>query len=128
MSQSKSFKQMEALGQIKTMPEHVEPEAKEREPDDVIDDPEAFRMAVATAQMDGIPYVIVSEKVMKYLLRGNKGLSITYGDPGIRVYQVGAKEGIEELESLPSEQYHETITQMAKAEKLEKQEKLRARK
>lgn len=124
MSRSKQadFKQAEALGHIKTMPITAEaPKEEEAKADDVIDDPDSLRFAVANAQMDGVPYLFVSERVMQYIVRGKKDVSVTYGDPGVRLYVKGTKEGLDELESLPGEKFHERMTEIAKQERVEKQ-------
>lgn len=101
------FTKAEALGHIQTMPELTEATKVEVPKSDVIDNPEDFRMAIAEAQMAGADHVVVSERVLKYLLRGNKSESLTYGEPGIRVFLEGTKDEIERVERFSAEQYHE---------------------
>ena len=118
---NEKFKESEALGHIKTMPEHIETKPQTINEVEVIDDPEAFRMAIAQAQMDGIDHVIVSERVMKYLSRGHNITSLTYGDPGVRVYLVGTKEDTDRKERLTAEQFHEVQTKEFRAKLTERQ-------
>lgn len=101
------FRNAEALGHITTMPEVKEQPMVADTKSDVIDNPEEFRMAVANAQMEGVDHVVVTEKVLKYLLRGNKSESLTYGDPGVRVFLEGTKDEIERVERMNAEQFHE---------------------
>lgn len=105
--QKNEFKEAEALGHIKTMPEYHEEKKPEAPKETVINDPEEFRMAVANAQMEGVDHVIVTERVLNYLLRGNKGMSLTYGNPGVRVYLEGTKADTDRMEKLTAEAYHE---------------------
>lgn len=119
--QKNEFKDAEALGHIKTMPEYTEPKMADTPGEDVIDDPDSFRMAVAHAQMEGIDHVIVTEKVMKYLLRGHKGVSLTYGDPGVRVYLQGTKEDLDRKEKLSAEAFHEQYMAEMRGERIERE-------
>lgn len=116
-----SFKDAEALGHIRTMPEHKElPKVEEQPQSTAINDPDTFRMEIARAQMDGTPHLFVTKKVMDYLLRGNKGVSITYGNPGVRVYLEGTKEGCDDLEKLSAEAFHEQYIAMMRGERVDK--------
>lgn len=122
MTKSKSdFRTAEALGHIKTMPEHVEAPKDDIKDDGVIDDPEEFRMAIANAQLEGIDHVVVSERVMKYLMRGHRGTSLTYGDPGVRVFLKGTKEDTERMEKLSAEAFHEEYIKLMRGETVEKE-------
>lgn len=108
MKNRNDFRQAEALGHIKTMPEvEQQQELTEEVKPAVIDSPDDFRMAVAEAQMAGVDHLVVSERVMKYLLRGNKSEYLTYGDPGLKIFLEGTKEEIERRERMSAEQYHE---------------------
>lgn len=117
------FKDAEALGHVKPLPENLElsqlPEVKESK-EEVINDPEEFRMAIAHAQMEGVGHVIVSKKMLEFLMRGNKGVSLTYGSPGVRVYLEGTKESLDDLEKLSAEQFHEEYIKQMRGEKLER--------
>lgn len=116
-----SFKDAEALGHIRTMPEHKElPKVDEPAQSTAINDPDTFRMEIARAQMEGIPHLFVTKKVMDYLLRGNKGVSITYGNPGVRVYLEGTKEGCDDIEKLSAEAFHDHYIAMMRGERVEK--------
>lgn len=110
------FEQAEMLGEIVTSPFDDTKEEIKEEVSEVIDDPNEFRMAIGQAQMEGYEYVEVSEKMFKYLLRKSKSKYLTYGDPGIKVFQVGTREEIEREESLSAEQYHEHIMRKKMAE------------
>lgn len=101
------FQKLEALGHIKTMPEPEAEMVVEEPKVGVIDSPEDFRMAVATAQMEGVDHLIVTKRVFDYLLRGNKSESLTYGDPAVRIFLEGTKEEIERKEKMTAEQVHE---------------------
>lgn len=105
MTKRNEMKDAEALGHIKTMPEVVEAARAEAPPSVAIDNPEEFRLAVGQAQMEGIDHLLVTEKLMSYLLRGNKSESLTYGDPGIRIFVEGTKEEIERVERMNAEQF-----------------------
>ena len=116
-----AFKDAEALGKINTMPELKHTPAVEEPNTEVITDPTQFQMAIARAQFDGIDHVIVDKNVLMSLLRGNKGVSLTYGNPGVRVYLEGTKESCEDIEKLSAEAYHEHYVAMMRGERVEKQ-------
>ena len=67
------MKQAEAMGEIKTMPEvTLPPPVQVVEKSSVIDNPEEFRMAIGNAQMEGLEYIEVTEKLFKYLMKNQK--------------------------------------------------------
>lgn len=105
---NKDLFEAEAIGQIHRgleMPELAAEEPKMPEAHEILDNPEQFRMAIGRAQLNSEKYVTISERLMQYLARG-KALSITYGNPGIRVYVDGAKEKLDKIEAMNSDQFH----------------------
>lgn len=104
------FKKAESKGQIKTMPEaELELPIQEEKMPEIISNPEEFRMAIGHAQMEGLDFIEVSENLFKYLLKKSKSKYLTYGNPGIKVYQVGTREEIEKEEGMGAEQHHDYI-------------------
>lgn len=111
MNKQKSFKDAEALGELKTMPELAdEASTQDIDLEKPLENPDDFRMGIAHAQMEGRGYVEVTEKLFKYLLKRAKSEYLTYGDPGIKVFLQGTREGIEERERMNAEQYNEYVT------------------
>lgn len=53
------------------------------------------------------PTLEVSDKFFSALVKGRKVDSITYGDPGVRVYRVGHKDRLDKEERLSAEAYRE---------------------
>lgn len=105
---TKDLFEAEAIGQIHRGLEVPEFEAVQPlmpSMDKVLDSPEEFRMAIGRAQLEGAPFITISDRLMTYLSRG-KDLSITYGNPGIRVYVEGAKDGLDKIERMNSDQFH----------------------
>jgi hypothetical protein len=103
----------EILGEIHTMPEIDESVIDPKEVPEVIDNPEDFRMAVGQAQMEGLDYVEVGEKLFRYLLKNSKSKFLTYGDPGLKVYLVGTREQLEKEQKMSAEDYHEYLSKQA---------------
>ena len=120
MSKTKSLesevKTAEALGHIKRMPEAKE-ELKEEALEDVLSNPEEFRAAIGSAQMDGKEFVEVTEDLFKFLIRKQKTRYITYGDPGIKVYIHGTREEIENEDMMNAEDHHTYVIRKMRAEK-----------
>lgn len=113
-----SFKDAAALGEIHVAPEvaEVELDEKPQREDVTIDNTEDFRLAVGTAQMDGIEYVEVGEKLFKYLLRGAKTRYLTYGNPGIKVFLKGTMDDILDEEEMSAEDYGNVVARRRHAE------------
>ena len=100
------FKESESRGHIKSL------KAKKEDPVEVtptselaIDNPEDFRMAIGNAQMEGLDYIEVTEKLFSYLVKNNKTNYLTYGEPGIKVFKVGTREEIQRLENMSAEEH-----------------------
>lgn len=111
MEKQKSFKQAEALGQIKTVAE-VPEEAVEQQFEQsysIIDSPDKFQSAIGNAQLDDLDYIEVEEKLFKHLVKNSKTKYLTYGKPGIKVYKRGTREEIEAEESMSAEAYHDLL-------------------
>ena len=94
----------ESLGEIRTMPEVEEQKLEAADVDPVIDDPQEFRIAIGTAQMEGKTFVEVSERLFKYLVKNSKTNYITYGDPGVKVFLKGTREVIEKEDKMNAEE------------------------
>lgn len=102
----------ESLGEIHTMPEEITKDVETKEEEvEVIDSPDAFRIAVGHAEMEGKNHIEVSERLFKYLVKNSKTRYITYGDGGIKVYKVGTKEENDKIDSMTAEQYIEYVGQ-----------------
>lgn len=70
----------------------------------VIDNPDEFRLRVGQAQMEGIKYLIVTEKLFSYLTKNSPDLYMTYGVPGVKVYKEGMKDKADAIDSRTAEQ------------------------
>ena len=106
-NQQKSFKESEAMGDIKTLPETVEAQeqAKLEQSIEMIDTPDKFASAIGNAQLDGLEYVEVEERLFKHLVKNSKTPYITYGKPGIKVYKRGTREELEKIDDMSAESY-----------------------
>lgn len=58
----------------------------------VIDNYGDFQSAYSSCVMDGLEEIIVTEKFFAYLCKDRKSKSLTYGDPGVRVFIDGTQE------------------------------------
>lgn len=105
----------EALGNLHSLPfDETLPEVSAEIPE-VADSTIDFQMAIGHAQMEGIEYIEVSEKLFAYLMRKSKSSYITYGDPGVKVFKVGTRDEILREESMNAESYHDHITKKRQA-------------
>lgn len=69
----------------------------------VIDNPEDFRVKVGQAQMEGVKFLTVTEKLFNYYCKSADDY-FTYGEPGIKVYKEGTREKSETKDSRTAEQ------------------------
>jgi len=100
----------EANGQIKTMPKaDTQPQITIFEKTPAIDSPEDFRNAIGHAQMEGIGYVEVTDRLFNYLVKNQVTRYLTYGDPGIKVYKDGTKDQYDKEDSMNAEAYAEML-------------------
>lgn len=76
-----------------------------------IDNHQDFNSALLEKQAgivdDPNPYLEVSEKFFKALSKGRDLRSMTYGDPGVRIYRIGTKEEIDLEEKMPADKFRE---------------------
>lgn len=96
----------------------AEPVEREMEYSDIVyDNLNEFQMALGHAQEqtlddmnnrwgDGPGHIIVTERLMRYLAKSPETQSITYGSPGVRVYQKGAKDILDKEEALGEDDFH----------------------
>jgi len=119
MKEQKTFRDSEALKEIKPLPMVHEPKEKEKPEVEIIDDPESFRMAIGHAQMaksegTGDGCIEVSERMFKYLIRNQKTRYITYGDPGIKVYLAGTRAEMDKEDMMNCEEYSKYMNEKRK--------------
>ncbi len=96
-----TFKDAEALGKIKTTTEALEailPVSIDEDEEKVFDDANEFRLAIGRAGIDGASHLVISERLMRYLLKGRSDKSVMY--EGVRCYVAGAKEILDKEESM----------------------------
>lgn len=105
MAKQESFKDAEANGHIKTLPEITETVVESKIPENITDNAEDFRLAIGRAQMDGLDYVEVSERLFNYLVKNQKTNYLTYGSPGIKVFKTGTRDQILREEKLNAEEF-----------------------
>jgi hypothetical protein len=78
---------------------------------DGIDNHDDFNAAVLEAQAqiseDPYPFVEVSDRFFKALSKGRELKSLTYGNPGIRVFKAGTIDSVLAEERLPAEKFRE---------------------
>lgn len=102
---TEKLKNAEALGTITTLPELKEEIFDYKVPEGVIDDPNAFQLAIGRAQMDNLDYVEVSARLFKYITRGQKTPYLTYGKPGVKVFIEGTRERLLKEELMNAEDH-----------------------
>jgi hypothetical protein len=96
----------ESMGEIHTMPEIDESMLNiDKQEVTYVDDPESFRMAIGSAQMNGEEFIEIGPTLFKYLLKSAKSRYLTYGSPGIKIYLKGTREELEKEEKMSAEQY-----------------------
>lgn len=71
----------------------------------VLDTHSAFQEAIDQAPFDGTEYLEVSERLFKSLTKGRQTRYLTYGKPGVKVYQVGTREREEAIDTMSAEAY-----------------------
>ncbi len=85
----------------------------EEAPDTVIDTLDDYRRALDNAQLDGLDYIEVSEKVFNRVKPGHSDIdNFTTGNPGVMVYKLGKREALEAIERMSASDYHEYITKL----------------
>lgn len=112
MEKVKTFREAEAVGQVKSLPE-VKEEAKAEvfeQSHAVIDTPDKFQEAIGNAQLDGLEYIEVEEKLFKHLVRNSPTEYLTYGKPGVKVFKRGTREAILKKDNLSAEAYHDFVS------------------
>lgn len=115
---NEDLKKGEALGMVRTMPTKTEPVAMRPVFDSevgVVDSPHEFQGAIGQAQMEGLEYVEVSERMFSYLLKNNKSNYLTYGSPGIKVYRAGTRAQMEREDRMSAEMKHEYLAKLRRA-------------
>lgn len=91
---------LKPLKEAKTLPQVKEEKVE------VIDDPTEFQMAISKAQMEGVDSLEVTERIFNWLIKNNKTASLTYGNPGVRVFKTGTKDSILNEEKMNAEDWH----------------------
>lgn len=112
MEKVKTFKEAEALGQVKSLPEVKEPkeEVAFAQSHDIIDTPDKFEQAIGNAQLDGLEYIEVEERLFKHLVRNSPTEYLTYGKPGVKVFKRGTRDAIMKKDNLSAEAYHDYVS------------------
>lgn len=115
MEKIRTFKEAEAVGQIKTMPETFDiiQDKGPEQSHEFIDTPDKFQQAVGNAQLDGLDFIEVEEKLFKHLIKNSKTEYLTYGKPGVKVFLRGTRDQILKKDGLNAEMYHELVTKKA---------------
>ena len=116
MEKIKTFKDAEALGQVRSMPE-VKESVMSLEPiqsHDIIDTPDKFQQAIGNAQLDDLDYIEVEEKLFKHLVKNSKTEYLTYGKPGIKVFKRGTRDEILRKDEMSADRYHDFVSRKDK--------------
>lgn len=76
-----------------------------------IDTHEAFNEALLEAQANIVdnpyPTIEVTDRLFQALAKGRSADSMTYGDPGVRIFKVGKMDQILKEESMTADQHRE---------------------
>jgi hypothetical protein len=68
-------------------------------PTEVVSDLHSFQTAIAHAQLNGLEYIEVDQKVFDYFIKKSPSAYFFYGSPGIRVYLENTKDQIKAEEA-----------------------------
>ena len=112
MEKVKTFKEAEAVGHVKSLPE-TKVEALDQvfeQSHDVIDTPDKIQEAIGNAQLDGLDYIEVEERLFKHLVKNSPTEYLTYGKPGIKVFKRGTRDAILKKDNLSAEAYHDYVS------------------
>jgi hypothetical protein len=109
-NQDLDFKDAEMFGKIKTAPSIPTQPVPKVEEDVVVETPSDFQEAVARAQFavtegDGKDYVVVNERLFRYIMKNQPGNYLTYGEPGVKVYLAGKKDEVDMIEAMTAEEF-----------------------